>query len=238
METWKQEIYERYSSGFGRSVTEDSYTQYIPMAKHIIVKCLPANKDIRIADIGCGKGGFIKVFLNEGYKHVIGIDVSDEEVGIAHQFGLHQVVQSELFEWFRSAGDQSYDVLLFLDVVEHFSRQDLIRMLKEAFRLLSPKGRIIIHVPNAEGIFGNRIRYADITHEQAFTVNSLSQVCRHVGFSEFEGFEDKPIVHNLTSLIRRTIWEMFTLPVRLLFAAETGTFQVKLSQNILFKAVK
>ena len=238
MESWKQDIYNQYSSNFGRTVTQESYAQYIPMGKRILEKCIPANKKIHIADVGCGKGGYIKVLVDAGYINVLGVDVSAEEVNIAHQFGIRHVIQAEIFDWIKSIEDQSFDVLLFLDVLEHFTREELLTILTEANRILRPKGRIIIHGPNAEGFFGSRIRYADITHEQAFTFNSLSQVCRHVGFSQFACFEDKPIVHSLTSLIRRIIWDILITPVRLLFAAETGTFRVILSQNFLFQAIK
>ena len=237
-DSWKSEIYKNYSSNFGRKITEASYHQYIPMARHIIHKCFPRDKQIRIVDLGCGIGGFLKVFYSEGYTNISGVDVSAEEVQIAHQFGLPQVIQSDIIEWLKQSGTQSFDIILFLDVLEHFSRQEVISILAETQRVLREEGRVIIHVPNAEGIFGSRIRYADITHEQAFTYNTLSQICRHSGFAHFDCFEDKPVVHNVTSFFRRMIWEVLTFPFRLLFAAETGTFNVRLSQNILFKATK
>ena len=67
-----------------------------------------------------------------------------------------------------------------------------------------------------------KIRYGDFTHELAFTPKSASQVFRVAGFREVRCFEDKPRVHGLTSLARRIIWDVGTLPSRLLLAAETG----------------
>jgi len=238
MKKWKEEIYAHYSTNFGREINDNLYDQYIPFGKRIIETCFPSDNNIHILDLGCGKGGFIKVFLDAKYSNVTGVDVSSEEVEIANRFGILQAVQSDLMDWLKNAENQSYDLVLLLDVIEHFEREEALTILKEVHRVLKNNGGLILHVPNAEGIFGSRIRYSDVTHEQAFTFTSLCQISRHIGFTQFQCFEDKPIIHNLTSFIRRCIWDTFTLPIRLLFAAESGNFNVKLSQNILFKATK
>ena len=188
--------------------------------------------------MGCGIGGFLKVFAAEGYQHIQGVDLSKESVEYAHAHGMMQVKQGDLFGTLRSAEDNSFDVILYLDVIEHFEHYQVLDILKETYRLLSPGGRIIIHAPNAEGIFGSRIRYGDFTHEQAFTIHSLSQISRFAGFTSFMCFEDKPVVHNMTSFVRRILWEIFTIPDRIKFAIESGSFSIRLSQNILFEAIK
>ena len=124
-------------------------------------------------------------------------------------------------------------MVLCLDVLEHFVREESISLLLEVKRVLKTGGRILLHVPNAEGIFGAKIRYADYTHEIAFTQKSISQLLQYVGFATVRSYEDKPIVQNLVGAIRRVLWTIFTLPYRFLHAIETGSFNVKLSQNIL-----
>jgi hypothetical protein len=94
-------------------------------------------------------------------------------------------------------------------------------------------GKLVIHTANAEGIFGNKIRYADITHEQAFTQNTLSQLGIYTGYRNIECYEDKPQIYSITSAIRRVLWQVLTLKYRLVHAAECGTFKVILSQNFL-----
>ena len=90
------------------------------------------------------------------------------------------------------------------------------------FRILKPGGRCIAHVPNAEGLFGMRIRYGDMTHENAFTPKSAHQLFTTIGFEKVECHEDRPVIHNVKSLVRRIIWDVFTLVPRLLLTAETG----------------
>ncbi len=45
-------------------------------------------------------------------------------------------------------------------------------------------------------------------------------------------------MHNLKSLVRRIIWDVFTLVPRLLLTAETGETRFVLSQNMLIVADK
>ncbi len=82
------------------------------------------------------------------------------------------------------------------------------------------------------------VRYGDLTHEHAFTESSLRQIFRTLGFGDVRCFEDRPIVHGITSLARRVLWEAGSLPFRILFAAETGRTRVILSQNLSFVAQK
>lgn len=238
MEDWKSEFYKKYSTYFGTKFPVDLTKISRPYGRHIIKSCFPINKDARILDMGCGKGGFIQVALEYGYSNILGVDVSDEDVSFAHEMGIHQVKQGEIVEYLNLTESETFDVVLYLDVIEHFIRPEILTILKESYRILKPGGVIIIHVPNAEGFFGSRIRYSDITHEQAFTSKSLSQILTYSGFKSFKCFEDKPLFHSIVSTIRRVIWEVSTLPIRLIHAAETGVFTVSLSQNILFRAIK
>jgi len=119
-----------------------------------------------------------------------------------------------------------------MDVLEHLEPQELFDTLEQIKRILNPGGSFIIHVPNAEGLFGMRIRYGDYTHTQAFTPKSIKQVLLINGFANIRCFEDKPIVHGIMSLIRSFIWAIGTAWPRLLLMAETGERGCVLSQNM------
>ncbi len=41
---------------------------------------LPAKKDIKILDIGCGFGSWVKVMHQAGYQNAEGIDLSEEQI--------------------------------------------------------------------------------------------------------------------------------------------------------------
>jgi hypothetical protein len=77
-----------------------------------------------------------------------------------------------------------------------------------------------------------------LTHETAFTSQSIRQMLRVCGFESIEVFEERPIVHGLKSLVRLWLWRLLTLRERLLLLAETGSAAGVLSQNMLVVARK
>ena len=85
-----------------------------------------------------------------------------------------------------------------------------------------PHGLLHRSRPQCQGLFSMGIRYGDLTHELAFTESSLRQIFRTLGFAEVRCYEDRPIVHGVTSLTRRVLWEAGSLPFRILYAAETS----------------
>jgi hypothetical protein len=66
-----------------------------------------------------------------------------------------------------------------MDFLEHLTKQELFCSPDMIRRVLKPHGFRIAQVPNAEGSYGMRVRYGDMTHEQAFTTYcSGSYACR------------------------------------------------------------
>ena len=60
-------------------------------------------KSARILDIGCGSGSFLKALSEHGYTEITGIDLSEEQVKLAHQLGVTQVQQGDLVEFLNAA---------------------------------------------------------------------------------------------------------------------------------------
>src|SRR5690554_114624 len=200
----------------------------------LVQKHMPIDRDVEILDIGCGNGGLLRCLKEHGYHACRGVDVSAEQVALAHRSGLNDVHQGDVFDFLKSLDAHSLDVVFAIDLLEHFAREELFGLLAEIHRVLAPGGRLIGHVPNAEGIYGARIRYGDMTHELAFTPNSVSQALRAVGFENVYVFEDVPHIHGVKSFVRRVLWHVGTLHARVLLAAETGNTRFVLSQNLLF----
>jgi SAM-dependent methyltransferase len=131
--------------------------------------------------------------------------------------------------------DGSYEVAIAFDILEHFTKPELLKLVDELHRVLTPGGRLILHAPNGEGIFSGATLNGDLTHELAFTTTSLHQLAGACSFRVTAVNEDVPIVHGPRSLARHLIWRAGSLFFRLLAVAETGTgFRDRpLSQNLL-----
>ena len=206
-----------------------------PYLRWLIHACIPADRDVAIMDIGCGHGAVVFALQEAGYRNVHGVDVSPEQVQAAARLGIRGVTQGDLMTTLRAAADASLDVLIAFDVIEHFTKDELIQVVDEVLRVLKPGGRWVIHVPNGESPFGNRVRFGDYTHEQAFTRTSMTQLLVASGFARVETFEDRPIPHGITSAVRAALWRLIRVVLLCYIAIETGNIDRRavFSQNLL-----
>ena len=239
VENWKDALYQAYvSSGQAGDSGQCAEKQFAPRKKYmdaVIGRHFPADRNARVLDVGCGHGALMYFLGRHGYKNAVGVDDSEEQVELAARLGVSGVSRADGLEFLRAAETASADVICLFDVMEHLTRQEMWELVKEVRRVLGGRGMCIGHVPNAGGIFGMAVRYGDLTHEQAFTAASLAQVFGCLGYG-VDCYEDKPSLHGVLSAARRLIWEAGTAPIRLLRAAEKGTFQHILSDNLLFVA--
>ena len=212
----------------------------LPYLRHMIKRWVPSDRNISILDIGCGHGALIYALHQAGYRNLCGIDGSSEQVEAAHGLGLSQVQQGDLFSALESTTTASVDMVIAYDVLEHQTKDEVMQFMDHIYRVLRPCGRLLIHVPNGDGILGGRMRYADITHELAFTSQSLRQIGSLAGFSDFYFEEDRPVVHGFKSAIRLVLWMFLRIPFRLIHIAETGELgsNLILTQNILAVLVR
>jgi SAM-dependent methyltransferase len=231
---WKQRLYGEYVTSGQNSVDiEGGINTYNPYVEMIIKKHLPGDKSISIVDLACGNGGLIDSLKKNGFNNVMGVDISQEQIDIAHKLGIYDVKCQDIDGFFKEQKGHSFDVIFLMDILEHIEKHEVLDMLDKVKILLKDNGMVVIHVPNAVGIFGMSVRYGDFTHESAFTSRSIKQVLSVCGFDKIKCYEDRPIIHSLNSFIRFILWSILSLPFRLLLLAETGVIKHLLSQNIL-----
>lgn len=195
-----------------------------PYLLKLIRDHFPASRSAVILEIGCGHGALLHFLRQAGYHNASGVDSSAEQVQEAHRLGIPGVVQADLTEHLKALPDNSLDVLVAIDVIEHFTKDELSRLVDDFYRVLRPGGRLISHQPNGEGPFGSFIRHADFTHESAFTSRSVAQLLIASKFRNVASYEDKPVIHGIKSLGRYVIWEYFLRQIyRFARIVETGT---------------
>lgn len=233
-------LYESYRSYQNAGDPQVERKQRAPYLRRLIKMRLPSERDVRVLDLGCGSGAVIYFLLEAGYRNVFGIDTSAEQIAQARELGISEVEQSDVFSFLQGAKSESYDVVIAFDIIEHLTKPELFELAGEIYRVLTPGGLWIVHAPNAEGVFGARIRYADLTHEQAFTRESMEQLGRASSFRAIECFEDEPVVHGVKSMFRWLIWKGARALLRIYVMAETGDVgrRAVFSQNLLACARK
>ncbi len=233
MENWREELYKQYTTNKGRGlkIQIPDCTFY----KNKIKPLLPKDKSIRILDLAAGHGDLLYCLKKDGYKNIKGIDLSEEEIKRGKEIGVEELVKDDIFK-FLAKTEETFDVIFLMDILEHLKRDAFFNLLKTVKKKLKNSGMLIIQVPNAEGIFGMRIRYGDLTHELAFTRNSLLQAITTTGFKKINFYEISPIKKGFKGHFRFILWQVFVFPFRMIFYMETGIKKVILSQNMIIKA--
>jgi len=240
---YRDRIYDQYVHARTVPLVEpgvDGLASRRPYLAAMIRHHFPADRGAAILDLGCGHGTAMFFAQQAGYTNVRGVDRSPEQVAEAQRLGVSGVSQGDLGETIHATPSESLDVVLTFDVIEHFRRDELLALVDEIRRVLRPNGRWIAHTVNAESPFFGRIRYGDVTHEQAFTRTSIGQLLLSSGFRTVECYEDAPIVHGVKSAVRYALWKVVRGMLRVYLAAETGSTDraVVLSQNFLIVAGK
>lgn len=220
--------------------TTKGFAPRLPYLRRLVRRHFPRDKTAQILELGCGHGALLYALGRAGYQNARGVDGSPEQVEAARHLCIPGVERGDVMTTLATAPAASFDVVVAFDVIEHFTKDELIHLVDEVRRVLKPGGRWVIHVPNAESPFFASVRYGDFTHELAFTRVSLAQLLCSSGFERVECFEDRPVPHGVKSSVRAVLWQMIRAGLLAYIAVETGAFDrhAVFSQNLLAVAYK
>ncbi len=186
---YRQRFYQDYfSSQAGRGHDEQAKEKLETEVRQLnreMVPLINVPKDARILDIGCGIGGFIEALKRKGYTRAEGIDISPQMVAIANQLGIDSVHQADLLPFLRS-NPGTFDVISGLDIIEHFSKDELVELLLLVQGALKPGGIAVFRTPNLDAPFATVFANGDFTHENYMNSSSASQVMLTCGFGDIQ----------------------------------------------------
>jgi SAM-dependent methyltransferase len=188
-----------------------------------------------VVDIGCGSGQLVRCLVADGYQ-AKGVDVSPEQVALAHEAGLGQVQLGDYLSLLAGCPGQLAAVTA-TDVLEHLTKPEVLATFDAVAAGLRPGGRFVARVPNAVSPFGGHIRYGDFTHETWFTARSVRQLAAAAGLDLIKTTGCPPLVHSTASAVRLAVWKSASGLWKLVLAAETGTVRGHIvTQNLTFAA--
>lgn len=179
---------------------------------------LPEDKATPTLDIGCGSGQFIYFLNSEGYKSTTGIDIDEQQVKSAQSLGLNCHYAD--VEKYLKEQKESYSIISMLDILEHFTCEELYPIMELVREKLVIGGKVIVSVPNATSPIGLSTRYSDITHETSFSPVSLSELffCHGMKITSFRDPWPAPISiqHKIFRSVAMTTRKLEGLRLRLL----------------------
>ncbi len=220
----RDRLYDHYVSSGRANAPADlaGLAPRAPYLRRIIRDHFPMDRDAKILDVGCGYGALLHFAREAGYRHVSGVDGAKQQVEAAGNLGIGGVRLGGVLETLEAAPKGSLDLIVAVDVVEHFAKDDLLLLVDAVHRALCEGSRWIIRVPNGDSPFVGNILYGDLTHELAFTRESLAQLLLASGFSSVRCYEDAPVVHGPKSATRAVLWRVIRAGLRLYTAVEMG----------------
>jgi cyclopropane fatty-acyl-phospholipid synthase-like methyltransferase len=148
----------------------------------IVLPWLPANKDLPIAELACGHGSFLWWLKERQFTRLTGVDSSPEQIAFARQVGAN-VFPQDINAWLSEQPEASQQIIFAIDLIEHISKDDMMALLKAAYRVLAKGGRLILRFPNGDSPLVGMNLFNDITHVWTYTPNCLDTLARMHGFT-------------------------------------------------------
>jgi 2-polyprenyl-3-methyl-5-hydroxy-6-metoxy-1,4-benzoquinol methylase len=74
-----------------------------------------------------------------------------------------------------------FDVVVAIDVFEHFTRDEVDAALRAVDEMLRPGGYLVLRFPNGQSPFGLLPQNGDVTHRTALSKDIIEQLCRETG---------------------------------------------------------
>lgn len=143
-------------------------------------RCAP---DTSVLEIGSGTGEFLAYLKAKGVKRFLGIERDQDAVAAMDPALKAHVHVGDVWDFLASgATHDPFDRVAMLDVLEHFTAADGVRLLEKIKGVLAPDGLVVARVPNMGSPWGGMHQFADLTHRAAYTAASLAQLGLAAGY--------------------------------------------------------
>lgn len=182
---------------------------------------LPADKNARILDFGCGTGRLLGFLHHKGYTNLHGADIDTAGWEELRSFTQSLTKIEDTVAYLQSV-QGVYDFIIVKDVIYYFDRktvQGIADLLRSA---LAPGGRIYYEIFNGATLMGPYVQYKDLGIQLILTEHSLRELITRSGLKLISIRGNAIPVTGPVSLVFviMNFWQRLWL--RLLFFCERG----------------
>ncbi len=144
-------------------------------------KIVQHHKGSPIFDFGCGRGEWLELMLNLGFKP-LGVDINQEMINICNAHNLKSI-KADGLDHIKKLKNDSQAIVSAFHVIEHIEFDDMKSFVWEAFRVLKPGGLLILETPNPRNLVVSTYNfYLDPTHRRAIPNDLLEMLIKNTGF--------------------------------------------------------
>ena len=176
-------VYSEFEDRFRgtREEIKERLRDYVPR----VAAAVDATRGAPVLDIGCGRGEWLEIAEEEGWK-AVGIDANRVMVERCRERGS-EVEEVDALEFLRKQKNNRFSVITGIHIVEHLPFDIVIPILDESLRILRRGGIMILETPNPENLLVGACRfYADPTHLNPIYPPTLEFVFEQRGFEDVE----------------------------------------------------
>lgn len=143
-------------------------------------------------DYGCGSGGLLTHLFREGIA-CAGLDSSPDSLArVKERFSDDPLLQGTILATSipnESIQDGTYDLVYFIETIEHILPEYLDAQVRELSRILAPGGYVFVSTPHDEDLQRSHVICPDcgaiyhrVQHTNSFNKEKLESVMRGGGF--------------------------------------------------------
>jgi SAM-dependent methyltransferase len=162
-----------------------------------------------VLELGCGKGKFGELLKSEvpsaRIEAVQKLFSPDDEEGLKSR-GYTDVIDRDIMDFYREGFDKSYDLIVALDVIEHFLYSDIISIIN--FSLYRSEYMLLVW-PSAHP--QSAVTNAFDRHRASFELRDLSDKFDVVFYIQ-TGFSSMNVLHRYHLALLRGFMNVKTLP--------------------------
>jgi SAM-dependent methyltransferase len=197
------------------------------------------NKNSKVLEIGFGNGNFLKFAEKQDWR-VVGTEVNERLVQSALSAGYNALHADNLKEF----EDNTFDLIVAFDVLEHLAQEEIAMMLSEINRILKNDGCFVARFPNGDSPFGLINQNGDATHITSIGSAKVRYLANQVNMEVvFVGGEALPILrtsfrHFMHRIVAVPIQKLINRIINLIFFPGGNVAFCSLNLVMVFKAVK
>ena len=174
LEDWRYSGFENRFRGYEEEVKKQQAV-YLPCFK-------PGGK---VLDLGCGRGEFMELLLENGFE-AVGVDLNSQMVDICLDKGLN-VRRGDILQALEGFKDGSFAGIFSSQVIEHVSPEYLKRLVELSRAKLESGGNIVLETINPTSVFALvQIYFLDPSHQKPVHPQALKFLLEGAGFDDVE----------------------------------------------------
>ena len=168
--------------------------------------CAFLSKSSKVLEVGFGGGSFLSYAKRKKWD-ICGTEVNKHLVEAGIKSGFNVVLSENL----KPFSDNTFDLVVAFDVLEHIHKDNLLQFFAEIKRVLKPGGVFVACFPNGDSPLGLRHQNGDITHVTAIG----SEMARYLATQSelkivFLGGQAEPLLVGDPTLF---VHRLLTLPI-------------------------